>query len=124
MSRWLRILSILIGARFRKKIKPDEEITLNFRVRIADVDLSIMNNTAIMAITELGRWDYAVRTGFLKYAWITFRKGKERIPFEKVISDFNWEMTPKTRPEMIDDFVKGETLFLENCETVFHKGKQ
>lgn len=182
MSRWLRILSILIGARFRKKIKPDEEITLNFRVRIADVDLSIMNNTAIMAITELGRWDYAVRTGFLKYAWknklylplasistqfrrplkrfekfqlrtqlvywdekwlyishrivrkektiavalakITFRKGKEQISFEKVISDFNWEMTPKTRPEMIDDFAKGETLFLENCETVFHKGKQ
>jgi hypothetical protein len=25
---------------------------------------------------------------------------------------------------MIDDFAKGETLFLENCETVFHKGKQ
>ena len=182
MGRWLRILCILIGARFRKKIGPDEEISLNFRVRIADVDLSIMNNTAMLAITEFGRWDYAVRTGFLKYAWknklylplasisaqfrkplkrfqkfqlrtqliywdekwiyvshrivrkqktiavalakVTFKKGRERIPFEKVISDFNWEMKPKSRPEMIDDFEKGETLLMESCEELFHKGKQ
>ena len=182
MSRWLRILFILIGARFRKKIRPDEEFSLNFRVRIADVDLSIMSNTAILAITELGRWDYAVRTGFLKYArtnrlylplasisaqfrrplkrfqkfqlrtqliywdekWIymshrivrkkktiavalakvALKKGKERIPFERVISDLNREMKPKRRPEMIDEFEKGETLLLESCEALFHDGER
>ena len=178
MSRWLRILIIIIRARFRKKIKADEEISLNFRVWITDVDISIMNNTAMLAITELGRWDLIVRTGFLKYArtnrlylplasisaqfrrplkrfqkfqlrtqliywddkWIyishrivrkektiavalaktTLKKGKERIPFERVISDLNWEMKPKRRPEMIDGFEKGETLFLESCEAILH----
>jgi acyl-CoA thioesterase FadM len=174
MSRWLRILIIIIRARFRKKINPDEEITLNFRVWPTDVDLSIMNNTAMLAITELGRWDYMVRTGFLKYArtnklylplasisaqfrrplkrfqkfqlttriiywdekWIyisrrivrkektiavalakaTLKKGKERLPFQRVISDLNWEMRSERRPEMVDVFEKGETLFLESCE--------
>ncbi len=182
MTRSLRILFIIIGARFRKKIKPDEEISLNFRVRIADVDLSIMNNTAMLAITELGRWDLIVRTGYLKYArtnrlylplasisaqfrrplkrfqkfqlrtqliywdekWIymshrivrkkktiavalakvALKKGKERIPFERVISDLNWEMKPKRRPEMIDEFEKGETLLLESCEALFHDGER
>ena len=174
MSRWLRILVIIIRARFRKKIKPDEEISLNFRVWPTDVDLSIMNNTAMLAVTEFGRWDYMVRTGFLKYArkhklylplasisakfrrplrrfqkfqlttkisywdqkWIyishrivrkektiavalakaTLKKGRESLPFERVISDLNWEMKPESRPEMVDIFEKGETLFLESCE--------
>ena len=174
MSRWLRILIIIIRARFRKKINPDEEITLNFRVWPTDVDLSIMNNTAMLAITELGRWDYMVRTGFLKYArtnklylplasisaqfrrplkrfqkfqlttriiywdekWIyishrivrkektiavalakaTLKKVKERLPFQRVISDLKWEMRSERRPEMVDVFEKGETLFLESCE--------
>jgi len=53
MTRWLRILIILIGAYFRKKIKPDEEISLDFRVWITDVDLSIMNNAALLSITEI-----------------------------------------------------------------------
>ena len=172
MTRWLRILIIIIRARFRKKTNPDAELSLNFRVWPTDVDLSIMNNTAMLAITELGRWDYMVRTGFLKYArtnklylplasisaqfrrplkrfqkfrlttrisywdekWIyishrivrkektiavalakaTLKKGKERLPFERVISDLNWEMKPENRPEMVDLFEKGETLFLES----------
>ena len=178
MSRWLRILITIIKARFRKKTNPDEEISLNFRVWPIDVDLSIMNNTALLAITEFGRWDLMVRTRFLKYAWknelylplasisaqfrrplkrfqkfqlrtrllywdeewiyishrvvrkektvavalakATLKKGKERIPFERIISDLNWEMKPKRRPEMIDEFAKGETLLLESCETLLH----
>ena len=182
MGRWLRILCVLMTARFRKKISPDEEISLNFRVWPTDVDLTIMNNTAMLAITELGRWDYAVRTGFLKYAWknkfyfplasisaqfrrplkrfqkfelrsqliywdekwiyighrivrkektiavalakVTCRKAKERIPFERIMSDLNWEMKPKRRPEMIDELEKGETLLLETCEAFLEDGKQ
>ena len=176
MNRWLRFLIIIVRARFRKHRNPDEEISLNFRVWITDVDLSFMNNAAILAITELGRWDMTVRTGFLKYAitnrlyfplasisaqfrrplkrfqkfqlrtqliywdekWIyishrivrkektiavalaklTLKKGKERIPFERVISDLDLKMKPKRRPEMIDGFEKGETLFLESCEAL------
>ena len=182
MTRWLRILIIIIGARFRRKIDPNEEISMNFRVWITDVDLSIMNNTALLAITELGRWDLMVRAGFLKYAWknklylplasisaqfkrplkrfqkfqlrtrlvcwdekwiyishrivrkgktvavalakATLKKGKERIPFERVISDLNWQLEPKERLKMIDEFEKGETLLLDSCEALLHGGER
>ncbi len=178
MNRWLRILITIIRAQFRKSVNPDEEVSLNFRVWISDVDLSVMNNAAMLAITELGRWDVMVRTGFLKYArtnrlylplasisaqfrrplkrfqkfqlktqliywdekWIyishrivrkektiavalakvTLKKGKKRIPFARIISDLNWAMKPKMRPEMIDGFEKGEILFLESCEELLH----
>ena len=167
MTRWFRILITILKAQFRKRINPLDEFCLNFRVWITDVDLSVMNNTAMLFITELGRWDLSVRTGFLKYArknrlyfplasismqfkrplkrfqkfqlrtqiiywdeeWIyishrierkektiatalakvAFKKGKERIPFEKVSSDLNWEFNPKKRPELIDSFEKGYT---------------
>ena len=68
MNRWIRIVSSIVRAHFRKKISPDEEISLDFRVWITDVDLSVMNNAALLSITELGRWDLTVRTGFFKYA--------------------------------------------------------
>ena len=178
MNRWFRILTTIIRAQFRKNINPDEETSLNFRVWITDVDLSVMNNAAMLAIMEMGRWDLMVRTGFLKHArknrlylplasisaqfrrplkrfqklqlktqliywdekWIyisnrivrkektiavalakvTLKKGREQIPFEKIIHEFNWEMKPKKRPKMIDEFEKGETLFLKNCEVRLH----
>jgi acyl-CoA thioesterase FadM len=84
MNRWLRILSTIITAQFRNKTNPDEEISLKFRVWITDVDFSIMNNTAVLAITELGRWDLAVRTGFLKYA----RRNKLYLPLASISAQF------------------------------------
>ncbi len=178
MSRWVRILITFIRAQFLKNINPDEETSLNFRVWITDVDLSIMNNAAMMTITEMGRIDLMIRTGFIKHVrrnklyvplasisaqfrrplkrfqkfqlktqliywdkkWIyishrivceekivavalakcTLKKGRERIPFEKIIHELNWEMKPKKRSKMIDEFEKGESLFLENCEGQLH----
>jgi acyl-CoA thioesterase FadM len=174
MTRWLRILATIITAQFREKASPDEEISLNFRVWITDVDFAIMNNTAMLAITELGRWDLVVRTGFLKYArknrlylplasvsaqfirplkrfqkfqlktqliywdekWIyishravregktvavalakcAVKKGRELIPFERIIDKFNWQIKAKNRPEMIDRFERGESLLLGSWE--------
>ena len=174
MARWLRTLITFIKVQFLKDINPDEETSLNFRVWITDVDLSIMNNAAMLAITEMGRIDLMIRTGFLKHArenrlyvplasisalfkrplkrfqkfqlktqliywnekWIyishhvlreektiavalakcTVKKGTEVIPFESIIHELNWQMKSKNRPEMIDRFERGETLFLENCE--------
>jgi acyl-CoA thioesterase FadM len=84
MNRWLRILITIITAQFRKKTNPDEEISLNFRVWITDVDFSIMNNTAMLAITELGRWDLTVRTGFLKYS----RKNRLYLPLASIAAQF------------------------------------
>ena len=181
MDRWLRILLTIIKARFRKRINPEEKTFLTFRVWVTDVDLSIMNSATMLGIAELGRWDFAVRTGFFKYAmtnklylplasisaqfrrplkrfqkfqlitqliywdekWIyishrivrkektiavalaklTFKKGKEVFPAGRVISELNWELKPKKRSEMIDVFEKGETLFLDSCESIFQKEK-
>ena len=174
MNRWLRLLLTILKANFRKPLEPDEETSLDFRVWISDVDLAIVNNGAMLALMETGRWDLMVRTGFLKHAlkeglylplasiyaqfrrplkrfqkfqlktqliywddeWIylvnrivrknktmaialakvTLRKGRERIPFDKVIDKLNWGAKPKKRPEMIDDFEKGAALFFEDCE--------
>ena len=84
MTRWIRILSIIFIAQFYKKINPLDEICLNFRVWITDVDLAVMNNTAMMLITELGRWDLSVRTGFLKYA----RKNRLYFPLASISAQF------------------------------------
>jgi len=177
MNRWVRTLITFIRAQFRKKINPDEETSLNFRVWITDVDLSIMNNAAVLTITEMGRIDLIIRTGFLKHAWknrlyfplasisaqfrrplkrfqkfqlktqliywdekwiyishrverdgktiavalakCTVKKRTEVIPFRKIIDELNWQMKNKKRPEMIDRFERGESLFLEDCKARF-----
>jgi len=174
MNRWLRTLITFIRAQFLKDIKPDEETSLNFRVWITDIDLSIMNNAAMLSITEMGRIDLMIRTGFLTHVrrnrlyvplasisaqfrrplkrfqkfqlktqliywdekWIyishrilreekiiavalakcTVKKGTELIPFESIIHKLNWGMKPKNRPEMIDRFERGETLFLKTVK--------
>ena len=176
MNRWLRTLLTFIRAQFGKNINPDEETSLNFRVWMTDVDLSIMNNAAMLTITEMGRIDLMIRTGFLKHArenrlylplasisaqfrrplkrfqkfqlktqliywdekWIyishrivfeekiiaialakcTVKKGAKLIPFESIIHKLNWEIKPKNRPEMIDRFERGETLFLKTVKHV------
>ena len=84
MSRWLRTLITFIRAQFLKNINPDEEISLNFRVWITDVDLSIMNNAAMLTITEMGRIDLIIRTGFLKHAW----KNRLYFPLASISAQF------------------------------------
>ena len=84
MNRWLRTLITCIRAQFRKKINPDEETSLNFRVWISEVDLSIMNNAAMLSITEMGRIDLAIRTGFLKHAW----KNRLYFPLASISAQF------------------------------------
>ena len=84
MSRWLRILFTIIRAKFHKKISLVEETSLNFLVWITDVDLSIMNNAAMLAITELGRIDLMCRTGFLKHS----RRNKLYLPLASIHAQF------------------------------------
>ena len=84
MNRWVRTLIAFIRAQFRKKINPDEETSLNFRVWITDVDLSIMNNAAVLTITEMGRIDLIIRTGFLKHAW----KNRLYFPLASISAQF------------------------------------
>lgn len=66
--RWIKLLSTLYKARFRSKLNGAETSTLNFRVWITDIDVSVMNHAAIMTVFEMGRVDFMVRTNFFKIA--------------------------------------------------------
>jgi len=66
--RWIKLLSALGKAKFRTKLKGSETSTLNFRVWITDIDVSVMNHAAIMTVFEMGRADFMVRTNFFKIA--------------------------------------------------------
>ena len=66
--RWIRLLAALVRAKFKRKIKVSETVSLSFRFWITDIDVSIMNHAAIRTIMEIGRVDFMVRTNFLKLA--------------------------------------------------------
>ena len=66
--RWIKLLSALGKAKLRPKLKGSETSSLNFRVWINDIDISVMNHAAIMTVFEMGRADYMVRTNFFKVA--------------------------------------------------------
>lgn len=66
--RWIKLLSALVKAKFKTKLKGSETSTLKFRVWITDIDVSVMNHAAIMTVFEMGRADYMVRTNFFKIA--------------------------------------------------------
>jgi acyl-CoA thioesterase FadM len=66
--RWIRLLSTLLSARFRSRLRIGEASSILFKVWITDIDVSIMNHAAIMTVMETGRLDFMVRTGFFKRA--------------------------------------------------------
>ena len=66
--RWIRLILILVSARFRSTLTINDESRIPFRVWITDIDVSIMNHAAMMTVMETGRIDFMVRTGFFKLA--------------------------------------------------------
>jgi len=66
--RWIRLLTALINAKFKKKLIGTETVRKSFRVWITDIDVSVMNHAAIMSILETGRIDLMVRSNFFKVA--------------------------------------------------------
>ena len=62
-----RFASTLLKAKFRKRIEFHEKSIVSFRVGLTDIDMFLeLNNTRYLTYTELGRWDYSQRVGFLK----------------------------------------------------------
>jgi acyl-CoA thioesterase FadM len=66
--RWIRLLTALISAKFKKKLIGTETVCKSFRVWITDIDVSVMNHAAIMTVFEMGRIDLMVRSNFFKVA--------------------------------------------------------
>lgn len=62
----LKFAGVLIAARFRDKLTIPEQSILDYRAGLTDIDMfGELNNARYLNYMELGRWDYAYRTGFV-----------------------------------------------------------
>jgi acyl-CoA thioesterase FadM len=68
MTRWLRFLLTVLGARLRPPLQVDGESRLRLRVWPTECDASYLNHAALLAMLECGRIDMMVRLGFLRLA--------------------------------------------------------
>ncbi|WP_110240487.1 thioesterase family protein [Nocardioides gilvus] len=65
MNLYLRLIRLLVGLRSRRRTQLWEETVTPFRVWPSDLDaLGHMNNAKYLALTDLGRVDMMVRSGF------------------------------------------------------------
>ena len=66
--RWIRFFCMIVSARFRSRLRINDQSEIVFKVWITDIDVSIMNHAAMMTVMETGRIDFMIRTGFFKLA--------------------------------------------------------
>lgn len=67
MYPYIKLARILWKAKRGPKLKPEDRTELKFRVGLTDADLfGELNNARYLAYTELARWDYSVRVGFVE----------------------------------------------------------
>ena len=96
MNLWLRLLRVLITARFRQKLTlPADVSVLHFRVWPHDLDLSAhMNNGRYLTLMDLGRTDIMLQSGLWRALWnngwtpiasaITIRFRRELLLLQKI----------------------------------------
>jgi acyl-CoA thioesterase FadM len=61
MNRWIRFILTLITAPFQAKIRYNEELRINYRVWFTEADLSAINASQVLMITEIARLDMVIR---------------------------------------------------------------
>ncbi len=67
VNKLLRLLWVMVKARFRAPLKPTDVGTVRFRVLPVDLDvLGHMNNGVYLSLMDLGRMDLMVRAGVWK----------------------------------------------------------
>jgi len=68
MTQLIRLLRVVIAALFAQRMGPFADSVLAFRVMPADIDINLhMNNARYLAMMDLGRWDFILRTGFWRH---------------------------------------------------------
>ena len=67
MGFWLRIFFQYIHSSFRKGMSSEETSVTNFRVWFQEAEIRYMGHTRYPGLYEMGRWDFVIRTGFMKY---------------------------------------------------------
>lgn len=117
--RWIRLLSALINAKFKKKLIGTETVCKSFRVWITDMDVSVMNHAAIMTVLETGRLDLMVRTNFLKIA----TKNKWYFPMQAISIQFYRPLKILQKAQIFTriSYVDAKWIYLE--QKIERKGK-
>ncbi len=65
MYPYHKVLITLIKAKYRPKIELEDKSTIECRAGLFDIDMYMeLNNARYLSYMELGRWDFAVRSGF------------------------------------------------------------
>ena len=75
MSIWLRFFWVVISGFFKKKLDVCDTSVLSQHVWLDELDINVhMNNAKYLAVMDLGRTDWIVRTG----AWRLMRWARSR----------------------------------------------
>lgn len=68
MTQMIRLLRVIVAAIFGGRLGPFDESALAFRVMPADIDINLhMNNARYLAMMDLGRWDFILRSGLWRH---------------------------------------------------------
>jgi len=65
MYPYHKVIITLLKAKYKPKIDLEDTTTIECRAGLFDIDMYMeLNNARYLSFMELGRWDFAVRTGF------------------------------------------------------------
>lgn len=68
MTQLIRLLRVVIASLFCDRLGPFDCSVLAFRVMPADIDINLhMNNARYLAMMDLGRWDFILRSGLWRH---------------------------------------------------------
>ncbi len=118
--RWIRLILGLIKAKFKSKVQATESTSLEFRVWITDIDISVMNHAAILTVMEVGRIDFMVRTDFFKIA----NKNKWFFPSQALSVQFYRPLKTFQKAELQTklSYVDEKWIYLE--QRIIRNGKE
>ncbi|GIL40041.1 acyl-CoA thioesterase [Roseiterribacter gracilis] len=69
MSLFVRLVAVILGALYGRKLGPMEESRLAMRVWLTDLDPNLhMNNGRYLTVMDLGRFDLMIRIGLARTA--------------------------------------------------------
>lgn len=117
--RWFRLLLTMIKAKFKAKANPTDTFCIPFRVWITDIDVSIMNHTAILTVMETGRIDVMVRSNFFKIA----SKNKWYFPTQAISVQYYRPLKVFQKAKLYSriSFVDEKWIYVE--QKIMRKGK-
>ena len=97
MNLWLRLIWMLITARFKAKVEPMGVSVLSFRAWPLDLDFNVhLTSSRYFALADLARLDWVLRSG----AWRVMWKHRSRPILSGATARYRKEIKPWQRVEI------------------------